>query len=101
MKAPNASLVNKLFLDHPHSFGESYWQHQRRALHFGISMIRAGAACLMHALLPVVFVRTASNTVQTLYDEMGATRRLGGIPHDRRSSVAREASAGYPSALQS
>jgi len=101
VKAPNASLVNKLFLDHPHSFGESYWQHQRRALHFGIAMISAGAACLVHALLPVVFVRTASSRVEALYDEMRATRRLGGIPHDRPSSVDVRHSPGHASPLRS
>ena len=101
MKGRNATLVDKLFFDHPHAFGETYWQHHRRALHFGVSMISAGAACLMHALLPAVFVRTASSMVQTLYDEMRATRRLGGIPHDRPSLVAVRHSPSHPSPLQS
>ena len=93
-------MLNKVFLDHPHSFGESYWQHQRRALHFGISMITAGAACLVHALVPAVFVRTASSRVLSLYDEMNATRRLGVMVHRRPGPGSRETPPGYTSALQ-
>jgi len=93
-------MLDKVFLDHPHSLGETYWQHQRRAWHFGISMITAGAACLVHALVPAVFVRTASSRVLSLYDEMNATRRLGGMPQGRPSPARREAVPGYPSALQ-
>ena len=93
-------MLDKLFLNHPHSFGETYWQHQRRALHFGVSMIAAGAACLLHALVPAIFVRTASSRVRILYDEMNATRRLGGTVHGRPSPGSREGLPGYPSALQ-
>jgi hypothetical protein len=84
-------MLDKWFLDHPHSLGETYWQHQRRALHFGFSMITAGTACLLHALVPAVFVRTASSRVLDLYDEMKATRRLGGITHGRPTRGGREA----------
>jgi len=94
-------MLDKVFLDHPHSFGETYWQHQRRALHFGISMITAGAACLVHALVPAVFVRTASSRVLSLYHEMNATGRLGGgIERGRPSVGGRERLPGYTSALQ-
>jgi len=74
-------VLVKVFLDHPQSLDETYWQHQRRALHFGTSMIVAGMACLIHALLPVLFVRTASLRIQSLYDEMHGTRRLAGASH--------------------
>ena len=64
------SVLVKVFLDHPHSLNETYCQHQRRALHFGSSMIGAGVACIIHALVPALFVRTASMTVRSLHDEM-------------------------------
>lgn len=80
MKARSNALgvLVKVFLDHPLSVNETYWQHQRRALHFGSSMIGAGVACIIHALVPALFVRTASMTVQSLYDEMHTTPRLDG-----------------------
>jgi len=73
-------MLDKVFLDHPRSLGETYWQHQRRALHFGTSMITAGLACLVHALVPAVFVRTASSMVSRLHDEMHSTRRFAKVP---------------------
>jgi hypothetical protein len=77
--AGSDGILDRVFLDHPRSLGETYWQHQRRAWHFGISMVGAGMACLVHALVPAVFDRTASRAVQRLHDEMSATRRLDGI----------------------
>jgi hypothetical protein len=46
-KAPG--VLVKVFLDHPRSLDDTYWQHQRRAVHFGGSMIGAGVACIIHA----------------------------------------------------
>lgn len=70
-----ADVVDRIFIEHPRALGESYWEHQRRALHFGTSMATAGLACIIHALIPAVFARTASTQVQRLHDEMHARRR--------------------------
>lgn len=77
-----SSTLGKVFLHHP-ALGETYWQHQRRALHFGASMITAGVACILHALIPAAFVRTASRTISRVHDEMQAAGRLSGIRQDR------------------
>ncbi|HTQ13529.1 MAG TPA: DUF6356 family protein [Rhizomicrobium sp.] len=60
----------KLFTAHPESVGETYWQHLASAAAFGIRMIAAGAACLLHGLLPFLFVTTGSRTVRHLHDRM-------------------------------
>ena len=73
---PAPRLWDSLFTDHPRSLGESYWEHQRHALEFGVSMIRGGIACVIHALLPALFVRTASTTVVHLHERLVATRRI-------------------------
>jgi Family of unknown function (DUF6356) len=73
---PASRLWDSLFTEHPRSLGESYWVHQRHALEFGISMIRGGVACVIHALLPALFVRTASATIVRLHERMIATRRI-------------------------
>ena len=88
------SMVGKIFLDHPHALGETYWQHQRRALQFGTSMVCAGLACLLHALIPAIFVRTASSAVVRLHEQMHATRRLSEAPQGRFNSFEREALPG-------
>jgi Family of unknown function (DUF6356) len=94
-------LLVKVFLDHPLSLNETYWQHQRRALHFGSSMIGAGVACVVHALVPALFARTASMTVQSLHDEMHATGRLGGaLRRGGQGPLERETLGGWSSTPQ-
>jgi Family of unknown function (DUF6356) len=93
-------VLVKVFLDHPQSLDETYWQHQRRALHFGSSMIGAGVACIIHALVPALFARTASMTVQSLHDEMHTTRRLAGTSRGGPGPLDHERLGGWRSTLQ-
>ncbi len=60
------------FISHPRSVGESYVEHAQTALGFGLRMLGGGAACLVHAALPALFQRTASDTVKALYERMRA-----------------------------
>lgn len=64
------ALPGRLFLDHPRAMGESYFEHQRAALDFGFQMLIAGAACVIHALLPGAFEDTGSSTVSSLHARM-------------------------------
>jgi hypothetical protein len=63
------------FTAHPATVGESYWQHLRRAIGFGARMVGGGCACLVHAILPFLFVRTGSNCIQELHEQMVLRRR--------------------------
>ena len=65
----------RLFSDHPQSVGESYSEHLVTASGFGIRMVLAGLACLVHALLPFLFVKTGSQQISSLYGTMVANRR--------------------------
>lgn len=65
-------MFRRWFLDHPHSVGESYLKHQRTALGFGVELIAAGAACLVHALCPRLFEHTASRAITRLNARMNA-----------------------------
>jgi hypothetical protein len=67
--------VHRLFTDHPASLGETYGEHLRAALRFGLRMMLGGLACLVHALLPFLFERTASNCVTELHQRMVARQR--------------------------
>jgi hypothetical protein len=64
------------FTDHPASVGESYGEHLVMASGFGFRMIGAGLACLIHGLLPFLFVRTGSATINTLHTRMVTNRRV-------------------------
>ncbi|HVL59343.1 MAG TPA: DUF6356 family protein [Burkholderiaceae bacterium] len=64
-----------LFTEHPRAVGETYLQHLRNAAGFGLALVAAGAACLVHAVLPFVFERTASQAVERLHARMRARHR--------------------------
>jgi hypothetical protein len=64
------SPFRSLFLDHPKSVGESYAEHAVTAFGFGAAMIGGGLACVVHAVVPALFTRTASETVKRLYSVM-------------------------------
>ena len=72
--------------DHPASVGESYGQHMGVAFSFGGRMILAGLACLLHGLLPFLFVKTGSGVISNLYEEM--------ITHRRRATVGTRHASG-------
>lgn len=63
-------MIRRLFLDHPRSVGESYAEHAAVAAGFGVAMIAGGVACLVHAFVPGLFVRTGSNTIRRLHAAM-------------------------------
>ena len=70
----------RAFTDHPASVGESYTEHLAHAACFGVRMIAAGIACLVHALLPFLFVRTGSVAITELNDRMLVNRRVAPPP---------------------
>ena len=61
-----------LFLEHPSSCSESYGEHLLHAVLFGTKLIIAGIACVTHAILPFLFVDTASNQVKKLNEELNS-----------------------------
>lgn len=63
-------MIAKLFIDHPRAIGETYTQHARTAFSFGWRMAVGGLACMVHAIVPGIFVKTASRTVVQLDAEM-------------------------------
>ena len=66
--------LTALFTEHPASVGETYLQHMGSATSFSLHMIAAGICCLVHGLLPFLFVKTGSNAVERLHDRMVLNR---------------------------
>ncbi len=62
--------MNKLFSEHPASVGETYLEHLAHASRFAARMMVGGAACLVHAVLPFLFVKSASHTIEELNERM-------------------------------
>jgi hypothetical protein len=67
--------MGHLFTEHPQSVGETYTQHLLVAGGFGLRMIAGGIACLVHSLLPFLFLRTGSCVIAELNQEMITRRR--------------------------
>jgi hypothetical protein len=65
----------RVFSSHPASVGETYGQHMGMAFGFGARMIVAGCACVLHGLLPFLFVKTGSTAIRALHDDLVAHRR--------------------------
>ena len=61
------------FTRHPRDIGESYGEHMGRAAASGVKLIGSGLACLVHAVFPFLFERTASETVRELHRGMAST----------------------------
>ncbi|MBB3763313.1 DUF6356 family protein [Sphingomicrobium lutaoense] len=60
-------MLRQMFTEHPRSIGMSWGEHGRGAARMGVAMILGGLACLVHALIPGLFVRTTSRLVDDLH----------------------------------
>jgi hypothetical protein len=65
-------MIDRLFLSHPRSVGETYPEHAGVAARFGATMVVGGVACIIHAVFPSLFPRAASDRVKRLYAQMVA-----------------------------
>jgi hypothetical protein len=72
--------ILRAFTAHPESVGESYGEHLFRASSFGVRMIFAGAACILHGIAPFLFVRTGSRAITELNEQMIAKRSSASAP---------------------
>jgi hypothetical protein len=71
--------LQRLFTEHPESIGETYGEHMVRASGFGWRMVVAGLACMVHSLLPFLFVHAGSEAIDELHARMQATRRRAAL----------------------
>lgn len=69
--------VIRLFSDHPTSVGETYAEHASYAAGFGFRMVLGGLACMIHAIFPFLFVKTASSCVRELHGRISTGPRAG------------------------
>jgi hypothetical protein len=75
-------MMDRLFLHHPRSLGMSWARHGAGAVVIGATLIGAGAACLVHALVPGWFTQTAGKTVSRMNDHMVRRRADSANPEN-------------------
>jgi len=63
-----------MFRDHPRSIGMGWAKHGVGAAAIGMRMIAAGAACIVHALVPGLFTEIAGRTVTRLHQQMNSRK---------------------------
>lgn len=61
---------------HLQDVGETYDEHFVHAGRYGLVLIGAGLACLVHAVFPFLFERTGSQCISKLYDHMAGRGRV-------------------------
>jgi hypothetical protein len=66
--------INRAFCEHPASVGESYAAHCVTAGGFGWALLKASAACFVHAVLPFAFEKTGSAAITQLHAKMVSHR---------------------------
>ena len=60
-------MFGRFFLDHPRSVDGNYFEHLLFAGGFALRLLGAGVAALVHALIPCLFEKTASNMIAKMY----------------------------------
>ena len=69
-------MITKLFTGHPASVGETYTEHMAMAFSFSARLFAGSVVCAIHAVLPFLFVKTGSETIDDLHGRMVAHRRV-------------------------
>ena len=64
------ATVNRAFVEHPASVGETYGEHFVVAGGFGWALFKASLACFVHAVLPFAFEKTGSKAITELHARM-------------------------------
>ena len=63
-------MFAKLFLDHPRTVGESYFQHMGAALSFAGPLLLAGLAAVVHSIVPGLCQKSGSRTIIALHQRL-------------------------------
>ncbi|MDA7425632.1 DUF6356 family protein [Thalassococcus lentus] len=58
--------LQRVFVHHPQSVDETYFEHMRFAGWFAARLLAAGFAALIHAVIPCLFEKTASRMIQDM-----------------------------------
>lgn len=61
------NFVHDTFIEHPKSVNETYFEHLRFASSFAFGLFIAGGAAIIHAIIPCLCEKTASNKITDLY----------------------------------
>lgn len=87
-------MLQRLFLEHPQSVGETYLEHQRQAFGFAGTMFLGALACFVHGLVPSLFTRTGSAAVLRLHERLVIHRTSRPVRQTEPSATSLTTDAG-------
>ncbi|MBO6789256.1 MAG: hypothetical protein HRT60_03130 [Dinoroseobacter sp.] len=67
LPSQKTGFVEKVFLEHPASVDETFWEHFRFAMTFGFWLALAACAAFIHALVPALCKTTGSDIICKLH----------------------------------
>lgn len=62
--------VQEIFREHPQSVNQTYLEHLRDGLDYGLTSCLSGGALIVHSFFPFLFQSTGSTMVKELNDRM-------------------------------
>jgi len=65
-----SALIDRYFLAHPRTAGQSYFAHMKFAWQFAGALFGAAFAAFVHGALPCAFCTSASETVRRLHRQL-------------------------------
>ena len=74
--------MDRMFREHPRSLGMSWAGHGVGAVKIGAELVAAGAACIVHAMVPGWFTQTAGKTVTRMYAHMNQRKAGASNPEN-------------------
>lgn len=63
-------LWNRIFVAHPQSVDETYGQHMVFAGTFAVRLFLASLAAMIHAIIPCLFEKTASQMITQMHNRI-------------------------------
>jgi len=63
-------MIRHLFIEHPRSVGEGYFEHMRASATVGGRLLAAAGGCFVHALVPGWCTTTGSSAILKLHGEI-------------------------------
>lgn len=67
--------MKNIFTEHPRSVGESYLLHMSNAVRYALTFLVLFFIALVHAILPFLFVRAASDIVCEMNKNMECRKK--------------------------
>ncbi len=67
-------MLQRLFIEHPRTVGESYFEHMAASLGVATRLGAAAAKCVVHAIVPGLCKTAGSDAILKLHAEVSPRR---------------------------